>query len=217
MIFLFEDRKGRMQQYFKNELNSSYIKEAILECGPNNIEDYINEHFKDAKCILFHKSYSFPNTSMTGEIVKQAFIIKGVPFVYFSGGLNNNLLFEKNTQTGTVNSGDMYNNLIVFIEEFKTKDKVNVPLLIYGKKYLLNSLLGLQHKLNQYLFSLSSNKILDIGEIFKIRQIIESRINENELSGDKTKLIEWIEKHKDKQDLTVQIIKSQIQKLIDRY
>ena len=83
MIYLFEDRKGRMQEYIKEEINSSLFKESVFDCDLIDIDKYIDSQFNNADCILFHKSYVFPQSGITADFVKQKFINKEIPFVFF--------------------------------------------------------------------------------------------------------------------------------------
>lgn len=217
MIYLFEDRKGRMLQYISEGINNPVLKEAIFDCSDENIDQYIDDNFKDATCILFHKSYNFPNRRITIDLVKESFLKKKTPFVYFSGGLKNNFLIDKQVYTGNVDSGDMYNNLSLFLEEKNKNASINIPLIIYGKRYLLNSLLELQNRIIKYLFEKSDNQTLNNDDLEEIEDIIYSRINEPELAVDKSKLMQWIKSKSPKEDIKVQVLKSQIEKLIDKY
>lgn len=217
MIYLFEDRKGRMQQYLKQSIENEYLKESIFESTSENIVDYVNENYSDAKCILFHKSYQFPQNNITIDLVKNTFISKGISFVIFSGGNNNNIHIEKNVYTGTVNSGDMYNHLNTFLNYYRDKSIINIPLLLFGEKFLLNSLLALQNKINLYLFAKKSTDIIESDDLDSILDDIKNRIKESELSEDKVKLCNWLESSKNDSSITVQLLKNQIQKLIDKY
>ena len=79
MIYLFEDRKGRMQQYFQEQLDQAFIRESIIDCSLNKLEPYINAHYSDADCILFHKSYQFPSGDILPDNVKDLFLKKEFP------------------------------------------------------------------------------------------------------------------------------------------
>lgn len=217
MIYLFEDRKGRMLQYISEGINYPFLKEAIFDCSDEDIDQYIDDNFKDATCILFHKSYNFPNRRITSDLVKENFLRKKIPFVYFSGGLKNNLLIDKQVYTGNVDSGDMYNNLSLFLEQNNKNKSINIPLLIYGKRYLLNSLLELQNRIIKYLFDKLDNQTLDNDDLDEIEDIIYTRINEPELAVDKSKLMQWIKNKIGKEEIKVEILKSQIEKLIEKY
>jgi len=217
MVYLFEDRKGRMQQYLHKELDPNYIKESIFDCSQDSIDSYISTNYSDAKCILFHKSYTFPQDGITVDFIKQKFLNKYVPFVLFSGGLQNNLLDENNIKTGTVDSGDMYNNLHLFINEYRSKQLINIPLLVFGRNYLLNSLLDLQNKINMMLFSYKHEDVLNENILDEIHDEVDSRINEVEFRDDKSKFLSWLDDNMNTSSITVKLIKSQIQKLVDKY
>jgi hypothetical protein len=217
MIYLFEDRKGRMQQYFNKALDTRLVEEKIFDCSAESIESYMIENFKDAECIIFHKSYSFPQDGITNNDVKQAFVNRKVPFVFFSGELKNNLLLENGIYTGTVNSGVMYNNLDRFIETYKKERKINIPLLVFGENYLLNSLLNLQYKINNMLFMKSKEDTLDEELLEEIKDEVILSINEADLAKDKDKIVKWLECNMDKKRISTLLLKSQIQMLIDKY
>lgn len=217
MIYLFEDRKGRMEQYLKAHLDSDVIKVVLIDCGKDNLADYLTDNFSDSKAIIFHSSYSFNDKNITNEDVKKYFIGKKIPFVYFSGGLNNNLVIENGTTNGNVNSGDMYKNLIYFLKLFKEYGKINIPLLVYGEKYLLNSLLELQTVISLCLFAKPNNQPLTNSDYDEIIDLVDARIKEDELKEDKSKLLEWLGKAKQKLSLDKQTLLSQIQKLNDKY
>lgn len=217
MIYLFEDRKGRMEQFIKGGIDQRFLKEVVFDCTDENIDAFIEINFKDAVCILFHKSYNFPNRKITSDLVKQIFINKQIPFVYFSGGLNNNVLLDNNIYTGNVDSGDMYNNLDEFLTNYKGQKTPNIPLLVYGKGYLLNSLLELQYKITKKLFTYKDDYILNSDDLDEILDIISPRIMEPELKQDKQKFEDWIENNMYKNKISTIIIKSQLEKLIEKY
>jgi hypothetical protein len=217
MIYLFEDRKGRMEQFIKGGIDQRFLKEVVFDCTDENIDAFIEINFKDAVCILFHKSYNFPNRKITSDLVKQIFINKQIPFVYFSGGLNNNVLLDNNIYTGNVDSGDMYNNLDEFLTNYKGQKTPNIPLLVYGKGYLLNSLLELQYKITKKLFTYKDDYILNSDDLDEILDLISPRIMEPELKQDKQKFEDWIENNMYKNKISTIIIKSQLEKLIEKY
>lgn len=217
MIYLFEDRKGRMEQYLKAHLDSDVIKVALIDCAKDNLSDYLTDNFSDSKAIIFHSSYSFNDKNITNEDVKKYFIEKKIPFVYFSGGLNNNLVIENGATNGNVNSGDMYNNLEYFLKVYNEYGQINVPLLVYGEKYLLNSLLELQAVISLSLFAKPNDHSLTTSTYDEIIDLVDARIKEEELKEDKSKLLEWLGKAKQKLSLDKKTVLSQIQKLNDKY
>jgi hypothetical protein len=217
MIYLFEDRKGRMEQYQKEHLDSGVIKIALIDCQKNDLTNYVIDNFSDSSAIIFHSSYSFNDKNITNEDVKKYFRDKKIPFIYFSGGLNNNLVIENGITNGNVNSGDMYKNLMNFLEVYKSQQRINVALLVYGEKYLLNSLLELQTIISLSLFDKANNLLLSIADFNEIIDLVDARLKEEELKEDKTKLLEWLNSEKGKQKLDKQTLLSQIQKLNYKY
>ena len=192
MIYLFEDRNDRMKSYLKYKLDSDFIKHVIIDCQKSELVEYLSSNFSDAGAVIFHLSYNFGDDKITHEDVKKYFIDQKIPFIYFSGGLNNSLVVEKNVINGNVNSGDMYKNVFNFLEEYKQTKKINVPLLVNGKGYLLNSLLELQNVITLYLFDKKNNDDLTDNELFEIIDLVYARIKERELSEDKEKLLKWL-------------------------
>lgn len=217
MIYLFEDRRGRMEQYIEQQLNTEVVKIALIECARIDLDSYLDQQFSDAEVVLFHSSYLFIDQSITNEDVKRHFKNKKIPFVYFSGGLKNNITIENNVTNADSNSGDMYNNLNNFIAEYVSKRKINIPLLVYGEKYLLNSLLELQTVISLYLFDRSKNYIINTEDFYEIIDLIDARIKEEEFQGDKLKLLNWLQDKIGAQKLDKETLLSQIQKLNDKY
>ena len=217
MIYLFEDRKGRMESYFKDHSNSKNITMAIIDCEKDQLFDFLNTVFSNSKAIIFHSSYSFNDKKITNEEIKKFFGMKRIPFVYFSGGLNNNLVIENGVINGNVNSGDMYTNLSYFLQDFETYNRINIPLLVYGRKYLINSLLELQNIITLYLFEENHLQILSNKDFNEIFDLVDARIKEDELKEDKSKLLSWLSFEKEKQTLNKQTLLDQLQKLINKY
>ena len=217
MIYLFEDRRGRMEQYQKGFLDIEVLEIGIIDCRKDVLIQHLDNHFANAKGVIFHSSYSFNDKNITNEEVKNYFCDKGVSFVYFSGGSNNNLVIERSITNGTVNSGDMYNNLLYFLKIYKEYGKINVPLLVYGEKYLLNSLVELLTVISLSLFTMPNNQLLTNSDFDEIIDLVDARIKEEELKEDKSKLLEWLRKEKQKVSLNKQTLLFQIQKLTDKY
>lgn len=212
MIYLFEDRKERMNQCFKGKMDDTIIKVSVFDCEKDGINLYIKDNYSDAKAILFHSSYTFPKNGYTIENVKAAFIEQKIPFIYFSGGLRNNII---NETTANVNSGDMYNNLPEFLDCYKNEKKIVIPLLVYGKRFLINSLLEMQNLITNYFFNKKYNDPIGKNDIdYIVDNIIDISLNLPKLKEDKDDLINWLKSSKNPQ---ISLILSQIQKLIDKY
>lgn len=217
MIYLFEDRKGRMEAYFKDSLDINTIKIGRLDCKKAELETYLEDHFADAAAVLFHSSYLFIDHQITNEDVKNYFKRKKISFVYFSGNMSNNLILENGLLNANVNSGDMYNNLSIFLEEYARNKTINIPKLVYGEKYLINSLMELQTVINMFLFDKTSSHFLSEVELFEIMDLTEARLKEVEFNEDKTKLLDWLKKDIKKGKINKQTLTNQIQRLIDKY
>ena len=126
-------------------------------------------------------------------------------------------MLENHTYIGNVDSADMYNNLELFLTNYSEINSPNIPLLVYGQGYLLNSLLELQNKICKKLFMYKDEQILNSDDLEEILDIISPRIIEPELKKDKQKFEDWIENNIDENKITTRIIKSQLEKLIEKY
>lgn len=217
MIYLFDDRKGRKDDFLKIPIDNKYIKESIFDSPQDKIIQFIFNNLEDAKCILFHKSYEFPQGDISVQEIKKIFISRKINFVQFSGGDNNNLLLEKNIYTATINSEDMYLNLEGFIKYYKQEKTINLPLLIFGKKYLLNNLLLVQHNIYIMTFTVSSSKPLNKNKIDDISDMIESDIEQKELAGVKKELLDYLKKNTVPEGITSLMLKQKIEDIIKKY
>lgn len=218
MIYLFEDRKGRMDSFYKASHDSDLIREISIECKKSELIDYLSCNCSDAVVVIFHLSYHFNDVSITNEDVKSFFIEKKIPFVYFSGGLDNSLVRENNIITGNVNSGDLYSNLSTFLNNYASTGQINISLLVNGKEYLLNSLLELQNIITMYLFNKRNDEILTREDIYDITDLVEARLSESELSEDRDKLLKWLKDESNKESFTLkkQTLLRTIQRMNDK-
>lgn len=218
MIYLFEDREGRMALFMKEEIDNSLLRRAVMDCKKDEVQNYIEEFFPDADLVLFHVSYTFPQPGVTNDSVREVFLSKGIPFVYFSGQSKNSIgSTDKGIQTADVSSEDMYMHLPDFIRDYKKTGKVNIPLLVYGKNYLMNSLLKVLEWTNNLLWGSPADKPINAGQVQLLRSGIYSRMKEDELKADKEALIRFIDEHRSTGDLTPVIMLKQIQMIIDRH
>lgn len=218
MIYLFEDREGRMMRFLKGDIDSYLLKRAIMDCKKEELSNYIGEHFSDAELVLFHLSYVFPQSGVTNDSVREVFLSKGIPFVYFSGQSKNSIGRTPNgIQTADVRSEDMYTHLPVFIQAYKDTGRVNIPLLVYGKNYLMSSLLRVLEWTNNQLWELKNDEPLKSAKILLLIAGISTRMQEDELEADKEALIEFINGHRSTGDLTPDLLLGQIQRIIDRH
>jgi len=218
MIYLFEDRKGRMESYFRDNLDSDLIKQVTIDCEKSKLIEYLKSNFSSATAVIFHLSYSFSDKSISNEDVRGFFVKQKTPFVYFSGGLNSSLVIENDLVNGNVNSGDMYNNISAFLEDFQSRDVVNIPLLVNGQGYLLNSLLELQSIITLYLFDKRNDDYLTKENLDEIIDLVDARFKEEELTTAREKLVRWLNNKNSKETVTVkkQVLLSQIQRMNDK-
>ena len=218
MIYLFEDKEGRMALYLKGEVDNNLLRRAIMDSKKDEIDQYIDANFKDADAVLFHVSYSLPQQGVTNDIVREAFLSKGIPFIYFSGGSHNSLSkTPEGVPTADIRSEDMYTHLPDFIEDFKATGKVNIPLLVFGRSYLMNSLLKVMVWVNDQLWGLKRDEPISPAVARTLVSGIRSYIQEDELKEDKNTLLEFISSHLTSGDLTPDSIIGQLQKIIDKH
>mgnify|MGYP001340853998 CR=1 FL=1 len=194
MIYLFEDRKDRMHQYLSKAVTSDNLKEVIFDCPYDmDVNEYINNTFGDARVILFHSSYKLANSSISKEIVKEAFIKRKVPFIFFSGGLENNYFEVGGVTQAYVNSGDMYKNMDKFIEKVDETGEVAIPILLYGLNYLINDILKSQKLIARYFSNKKSDYVLNSDDKFILsRKVIDVSLKSNALSAYKNDFINWL-------------------------
>ncbi len=215
---MFEDKEGRMALYMKGNLDSNLIKRAIMNCKKDEINQYIDDCYRDANAVLFHVSYTFPQRGVTNDAVREAFLSKGIPFIYFSGGSNNSIgKTREGIPFADIRSEDMYSHLPLFLEEFKSTGRVNIPLLVYGKNYMMNSLLKAMEWVNDQLWDLKRDEPIAPPVARMLVSGIRNGMHEDELKEDKNDLLNFIDQHFSLGDLTPDSIIVQFQKIIDRH
>lgn len=217
MIYLFEDKEGRKAKYIQGTIDDSVLKSAIMNCSKDELEAYIDDNFKDADAVLFHVSYVFPKAGLTNDLVKDTFIKRGVPFVYFSGGSQCSISRNNDIMTADVRSEEMYRNLSDFVNEYKNNASINLPLLVYGKGYLMNSLLKIMELVNAALWKYDRTQSIGTMELMRIKSIITSRMQESELQLEKESLLNFIDSQRVLGTLTPDSIISELQTIIDKY
>jgi hypothetical protein len=217
MIYLFEDRKKRMDLYLKDKLDSNVISLSSIDCLKVDLENYLKNNFSNADAIIFHSSYIFSDVNITIEDVKKYFSNLRIPFVYFSGGLSNNLVIENGITNGNIDSENMYKNIQPFLKEYNLSKKPNIALLVYGVNYLLNSILELQATTNLFLFNKKNEDVLTTYDINELVDLIDARIKEEELKNDKKVLIDWLSNEKGIKKIKKKLLIDQIQKFSNKY
>lgn len=216
MIFLFEDRKDRMKVLWYNKDNSKILDtERAITVNKEKLESFFTE-FENIDAILIHKSYKFPSNDVTIEDVKSICIKKEIPIAFFSGGLANAIIDENFVMC---NSGDFYSNLNLFLNEFVTTKKINLPLLVFGRKYIINELKQLQIVVSRKIILREKVEIVDLKNL---KTDIKIYLAAQELHEDKNILINWIdecitETEIEKKSIESKTILNKLQKLISNY
>lgn len=167
MIYIFDDRFQR-RELNKEKLNkfSKILSfEVVTTASERSIEESLIETMPDnPECIIFHKSYIFEDSNLSYETVREIFNSYNVPIVIFSGGIENNNKGEKEV---SMNAELMYENLPFFLEDYVNNGKINLDILLWGRKYQINSLLILQNKLAEKFFILNNpeEEIKDLDDV----------------------------------------------------
>lgn len=152
MIYIFDDRSQR-HEVNKEKLNkfSNVLSFETIKTNPGkSIEESLIESMNDnPECIIFHKSYKFDDSNLSYETVREFFNSFDVPVVIFSGSTEKNNKGEKEIN---MNAELMYDNLPFFLEDYVDNGKINLEILVWGKRCQLNALLILQNKLAEEFF-----------------------------------------------------------------
>jgi len=183
-----------MHQYLSKAVTSVNLKEVVFDCPYDmDVNEYINNAFGDARAILYHSSYKLANSIISKEVVKDAFIKRKVPFIFFSGGLENNYFEVSGVTQAYVNSGDMYKNLGKFIEKVDETGEVVIPILLYGSKYLINDILKAQKLNARYFSNKKSDYPLNSDDKYILsKKVIEVSLKSNLLLSYKTEYVNWL-------------------------
>lgn len=171
MIYIFDDRSQR-RKVNKEKLNkfSNVLSFGTIKTIPGkSIEESLIESMNDnPECIIFHKSYVFDDSNLSYETVREFFNSYDVPVVIFSGGTEKNNKGEKEIN---MNAELMYDNLPFFLEDYVGNGKINLEILVWGKRYQLNTLLILQNKLAEEFF-ITNDLEEEVKNLEKVRRII---------------------------------------------
>ena len=172
MIYIFDDRYQR-RELNKEKLNkfSKILSFEVVKTdfGKSIEETLIESMPENPECIIFHKSYVFEDSNLSYETVREIFNSYNVPIVIFSGGLENNNKGEKEVN---MNAELMYENLPFFLEDYINNGKINLDILVWGRKYRINALMILQNKLAEKYF-IKNNPEEEIKELEGVIRDIE--------------------------------------------
>lgn len=191
MVYLFEDRIQRMEQYLSQGIVSDLFRcDRVIDCPIQTLTSTIEAKFNDAKCVIIHSSYVFPGEGVTPETIKNTFNAMGVPVVVFSGDFSTNTL--RPSSNGICNadmrSVSLYENLPAFIEQYANTGVISIPFLTFGPNYLLNTLLRFQAATQDILIGFSGSDIIGEDEKDEIHDEIV-RLKEPELQTTRSRLL----------------------------
>ncbi len=147
MIYVFDDRFQRRTINSEKLKNfSELIVFKTLEIMPGKpVEECVIDSVDNPDCILFHKSYRFEDSRVTFETIRQLFTSYNVPVVIFSGGIEGS---NKGKIEINMNADLMYDNMLFFLEDFKSNNRINIDTLLWGKRHRLNAMLQLQNSIS---------------------------------------------------------------------
>lgn len=183
MIYIFDDRaQRRKDNEDKLRAFAHVVKFGKIDLKQEqSLKDWFLESVSDCypECIIFHKSYVSGDDRVTFENVRQLFTSLKIPFVIFSGGTEGS---NKGQTESNINADLMYENLPYFLSDFNTNKKINIDILLWGKRYKLNAILQFQNEISkQFLI----NKDLDavVEDIDDVRTYIEDECHNCQLSN----------------------------------
>lgn len=156
MIYIFEDRASRKELHQKvmDDYRDvvSFAKFDIDE--GQDLSDFIIENFCEADCILFHKSYVFKNKQVNIPVVQRYMLQNGVKFCIYSGGIERGSI--NSDGIAWINANVMYDNISIFVEQYKRTNEISFEVLLWGERNRLNQLISLQYDLFEQFFTNNS-------------------------------------------------------------
>lgn len=176
MIYIFEDRAER-EAINKDVVDRYPDKICFAKFNideQQELEQFIIDHFHDAECILFHKSYSFLDKDVNLSKVQQKLVVDyGVKFIVFSGGTERSSIADNGVIN--INADVMYSNLGLFLETYRLTGNRIYEILLWGEKYRLSQLLAKQVVIHYDNFlDCDLDEIIDLDEAEDIIENIES-------------------------------------------
>lgn len=203
MIYLFEDRINRMNQYIVNKEVKDAIDEdeyvKLVNFSAEEKEDlksYIQREFQDANVVLFHGTYNFPNSNFTVSDVRFAFAKNQVDFISFSGGSNTgNYFLIGDHYEGSINSAVMYENLIHLLRNYETTGHPDFRLLFFGEEYLKNELFIFEKLIHQKLADYEQSTPIAPEDLKFIQDtILDPYLSDPEFESHKNMINDWLTK-----------------------
>ena len=222
MIYLFEDRKDRMQQLLQGDVDDfKGILSTDKVISQENEEEVLTffKSLEDLDVVILHSSYVFPNKTLTSENIKAVVRKLNKKFVLFSGGLYNAIINEDEV---VLNSGTFYKNLKTFIGEYQKNKETDLAHLIFKNKneYLKHQVKKFQNMALSDLKKLQTSKHKEnaVATTFKnIRNALDSFLISSEFEEDKQMLSDYIYKRLKNKDFNNSVLFQQINKMISKY
>ena len=216
MIYLIDDNKyGQMSENYKfdftSELKSFEGFITWFETISGNDIDFI---LSNAGCILIHDSLEAKeNKERIIAIAKKS----NIPYCLFSNGFVATI-FEGDS-IKEIKKDRLYNNLMVFINYYKSEGKLNLKLLSLGQKYEVEKAIIIQDRLSngvlfksrnnfnfEAAFPSGSQEFKDLRELFYMSEEFSSEVVYEEAYND-------FEDTCNNNNITVKIIDEEISKL----
>jgi len=185
MIYLIDDNKyGQMSENYKLDFTKVLLTyHGIINWFQTISENDIDHIISDAACILIHDSLE--EKEVKERIVAMAKKSK-IPYCLFSNGF-----------TATIFDGDsikeikkdrLYNNLIVFMNYFKSEGSIDLRLLSLGKNYEVEKAAIIQDRLSngvlfkgrnnfnfEVAFPSGSQDRKDLRELFYMSEVFSNK------------------------------------------
>jgi hypothetical protein len=139
MIYLFEDRIKRKEEYLPKDFSHVNLKFANFNLTEDmDIQQYVQSQYGNAEAVIFHASYDLKNC--LPDEVREAFMNMNIPFIYFSGGMESGdyYLGHNGKYLVNVNSAIMYKNLGLFLSKYDTSKELDPRVLLLGQNPTLN-------------------------------------------------------------------------------
>lgn len=220
MIYLFEDRKDRMNNLLDINIESysdTLNYQKIIDTNKSEILDFFKD-IKNLDIVILHKSYVFIDKEITPENIKTAVKRLNKKFVLFSGGIGDAIIDDNELM---LNSGTLYNNLSFFLDNYKRNKDYSLIRLLYkdNDEYLKHQIKKYQNDVIPELLKLEYTENKEVaGKTFKqVVNKLNLYLKSEEFDSDKFKLSEYVKKRIEKKEFDHKILIQQIQKMVIKY
>lgn len=215
MIYLFEDRRDRMNSYLKDNIdvfNSFINSERIIDVRLDELENYL-KNLEDLDVIILHKSYAFLDKSITPQNVKEIAKKLDAKFVLFSGGLNTAIVDDYEI---VMNSGEFYNNLPNFLKHYQVSMNYDLTYLVFSNEREINlhQLKKFQNKTFKTILNFNSKEENTKKLFKKVKLFSDEYLISDSLKPYREKLKVLLEKEI---PVNTQTLFNQLQKMIASY